>query len=1154
MSVTGRDLRGIKTFPSLIKYLRDELDWPIETDDFDDLTFDYEPEELGIDFKTAAKIEGIKQLRPLVSNQPWGIFFVKFEPKGLPVVALRRILRSLVVKKRQSAAKASQASWHLSDLLFISAYGEGDERQITFAYFGGAEGSSDLPVLRVLGWDDADTVLYLDHVHKELHDNLRWPDNEADLGSWREKWSSVFVLRHGEVITTSKQLAIRLAEVARAIRKRVNAVLLVETETGPLRTLMEAFKEALIHDLDDDDFADMYAQTISYGLLSARLAEPSEVTTDKLAQTAPITNPFLRELLDSFVKVGGEKTVIDFDELGITEVVDLLREAKMEAVLRDFDNRNPLEDPVIHFYELFLKEYDSKKRMQRGVFYTPKPVVSFIVRSVDETLRREFGLEDGLADTTTWAEMVDKLPDFDLPDHATPEDPFVQILDPATGTGTFLVEVIDLIYSTMTRKWSSHGNTESELTELWNNYVAKHLLPRIYGFELLMAPYSIAHLKIGLKLYETGYSFDSHEHVQVFLTNSLEPPQDASSQLQMFAPALAREAELASKVKDEVPITVVIGNPPYSGHSANEGEWIKALLHGKLPDSADSYFKIDGEKLAERNPKYLNDDYVKFIRYGQSRIAESGLGVLGFITNHAYFDNPTFRGMRQSLTKSFDKLFLVNLHGNIQRKERSPDGSKDENVFDIRQGVAIGLFIRSMAPKNSQAASYADLWGIRQTKFQWLVKHKVTATPWEKLSPVSPFYLFIPQDTSLLPEYTAQRKITDIMPVNSTGIKTHRDHFVLDFDFPPLQERIGNFRDIEVPDQEIRIKYKLRDTGAWSLTEQRRAFARIEDWRNYFTRCVYRPFDLRYYYHHPDLVDRPREEVMGHFLEHRNLGVVFMRQVALSDAYSHFLVTNKPVDNRAFYSNKGTMALAPLYLYRSQPAFQDRLSTEVNLDDTFISQLTTNLHTRWVKDGCGDLKKTIGPEDVLHYIYAQFNSLKYRDRYAEFLTIDFPRVFLTANLALFRSLCQQGADLAALHLLEDNYQAASWYQNSGSDCPFAKPITTFADHNGTAVGKSMPKYKDGKVYINKESYFDGVPEEVWNFHIGGYQVCRKWLKDRSPKKGNPGRVLAQEDIAHYQKIVVALNETIRLMKEIDEVIEKHGGWPDAFVTNDQQEA
>jgi len=292
----------------------------------------------------------------------------------------------------------------------------------------------------------------------------------------------------------------------------------------------------------------------------------------------PITNPFLRDLLSTFLTVGGRKGKVDFDELGINDVVQALRDANMEAVIRDFDDKNPQEDPVIHFYELFLKEYDPKKRIQRGVFFTPRPVVSFIVRSVDEILRKEFGLADGLADTTTWGEMVKRHPEIKIPDGAKPEDPFVQILDPACGTGTFLVEVIDVINHAMKAKWRKQGHMALEFQNLWNEYVSDHLLPRLYGFELMMAPYAIAHMKIGLKLEGTGYCFGSHERARIYLTNSLEPPQDFSDRFEFDAPALAHEAQAVNAIKRHKRFTVVIGNPPYSVSTQNRGTWAISLI------------------------------------------------------------------------------------------------------------------------------------------------------------------------------------------------------------------------------------------------------------------------------------------------------------------------------------------------------------------------------------------------------------------------------------------------------------------------------------------------------------------------------------------------------------------------------------------------
>ncbi|MGH9893922.1 MAG: hypothetical protein ACREA0_18445, partial [bacterium] len=456
------ELAAIKRFDQLLAYLRDKLGWPIERIEIDVLMFDYTPEELGIDNKNAAKIQEIKRLRPLSPRQPWGIFFVKFEPKKLPVVALRRILSQVVLKKRPTARAAGHASWAADDLLFVSAHGDGETRRMSFAHFSIAEEKEDLPVLKVIDWSDLRTSLHVDEVARQLSTNLVWPADTGDAQGWRKKWRSAFALRHGQVVKTSKDLSIRLAGLARAIRARIMDAIVIETDRGELTKLMKAFQEALVHNLDTDGFAHMYAQTIAYGLLSARIADPHKKTADDFAGHMR-TNPFLRELMETFLKVGGRRGKaggrgIDFDELGVSEVVELLDEANMEAVILDFGDKNPQEDPVIHFYELFLKEYDAKKRMKRGVFYTPRPVVSYIVRSVDELLRTEFGLVDGLADTTTWGEMAKLHKDLKIPEGVDPDQAFVQILDPATGTGTFLVEVIDLIHRRLTEKWKAQGH------------------------------------------------------------------------------------------------------------------------------------------------------------------------------------------------------------------------------------------------------------------------------------------------------------------------------------------------------------------------------------------------------------------------------------------------------------------------------------------------------------------------------------------------------------------------------------------------------------------------------------------------------------------------------------------------------------------------
>ena len=1134
-------LANIKRFDQLIAYLRDEMAWPIAGSDFDDLTFEYTPEELGIDVGNAAKIQEIKRLRPLAPNQPWGIFFIKFEPKQLPVVALRRILGQVVVKNRASANSSERRAWAAEDLLFVSNYGQGATRQISFAHFATPKESRDLPTLKVLGWENRDTALHLDAVAEDLTQHLSWPDDEANADAWRKQWRAAFTVRHREVITTSRDLSIRLAELARAIRNRIQTALAIETEDGRITKLMKAFKEALVHDLNADGFADMYAQTIAYGLLSARIADPNRKTADDFAGHMR-TNPFLRDLMETFLQAGGRQSKtnglgIDFDELGITDVVEVLDDANMEAVIRDFGDRNPREDPVIHFYELFLKEYDPKKRTQRGVFYTPLPVVSYIVRSVDTLLRTEFGLADGLADTTTWDQMASRHSDLKIPKGISPDQDFVQILDPATGTGTFLVEAIDVIHGTLVEKWRTQGRRDSDMEALWNEYVPRHLLPRLHGYELLMAPYAIAHLKISLKLYETGYRFGSEERAQIYLTNALEPAHDFTGLMEFAIPALAHEAQAVNQVKDVQRFTVVIGNPPYSGHSANKGEWIRNLLRGSVGDGrVESYFEVDGGPLNERNPKWLNDDYVKFIRLAHWQIERTGRGVVGFITNHSYLDNPTFRGMRESLTTTFPVTFLLDLHGNAKKKERTPGGGKDENVFEIQQGVAIGLFVKP-TQTGLRPCSHSDLWGSREQtdtnagKYSWLVGNDAASTEWRALSSKLPLRLFVPRDEALHEEYEAGWSLTDIFPVNSVGIVTARDKLAIQWTAEDMERVMADFAARETED--ARSSYELgKDAQDWKVElaqeDVRRGNGRV-------CPVLYRPFDRRVTYYTGNsrgFICRPRPDVMRHMLAGENLALHVCRQT-VSTTWQHVLITNALTDD-CYVSNKSRERgyTYPLYVSPSEhiPTFSN--VRNANLNHECIKTLSAALSSDFISDGAGDLETTFGPDDILHYVYAILHSPKYRRRYADFLKSDFPRVPLPGDSGLFADLSRTGARLLSLHLMEAE----------GTDTH-----ATFPNAGNNQVDKvryTPPKGGlPGRVWINREQYFESVEPDIWAFTVGGYRPAEKWLKDRR------GRALSDEDIDYYRKIVAALAETRRLMSGIDDVIEQHGGWPDAFRTD-----
>jgi predicted helicase len=853
----------------------------------------------------------------------------------------------------------------------------------------------------------------------------------------------------------------------------------------------------------------------------------------------------------------------------VDEIVELLKHAALAEILKDFGKGTGKHDPVVHFYETFLTAYDPKMRELRGVYYTPEAVVSYIVRSVDYLLKTRFGRSKGLADENTL------------------------ILDPATGTATFLYFVIREIYE----KFAGHRGA-------WDSYVASHLLNRVFGFELLMAPYAVAHLKLGVQLQETGYAFASGQRLGIYLTNTLEEAAKKSEQI--FAKWISDEADSATQIKRDLPIMVVLGNPPYSGHSANRseievhlkpGDTYSVVSGGPLPEQKvtkvvsvkkpktirrktfignliQDYYSVDGQPLGEKNPKWLQDDYVKFIRWGQWRIERTGAGILAFITNHGYLDNPTFRGMRQSLMTLFSEIYVLNLHGNSKKKETCPDGSPDKNVFDIQQGVTLGIFVKEPGKKGSANVFHADLWGPRESKYESLFETDVEATAWKEIRPQSPAYLFAPQSSDLLAEYEKGWEISEVFPLNSVGIVTARDNLAFGWSREQIWKTVQDFEALTPED--ARRKYRLGDDAQdWKVSWAQDDIRASGPTRQRVVPCLYRPFDTRFTYYTgkaSGFICRPRQEVMQHMLGGPNLAIITTGQTR--DEWDALVTPN--ICGHKSCAAYDINTLFPLYTYtvsgEKEPR-QAQLDAELshwpagkngrrpNLNPDFIADMEKRLGLSFLPDGEGDLKRTFGPEDAFNYIYALFHSLTYRSRYAELLKSNLPRVPPTSDRSLFRSLCGLGAKLVALHLLESP--------------KLAKPIARYPVAGPNVVEKGFPKYvapgepepgtgaplRAGRVYIDKSAvapvydrrslpseqsgarraplqqggqYFEGIPPEVWNFHIGGYQVCEKWLKDRR------GRTLTYGDLEHYCKVVTALSETIRLMAEIDAAIPK---WP-----------
>ena len=875
-------------------------------------------------------------------------------------------------------------------------------------------------------------------------------------------------------ITSASKLAQLMAGKARLLANIIETAMNEERssyENDNLHGQYNAFKEVLIQELKISDFADIYAQTIAYGMFAARLHDdtPEDFSREEAARLIPKTNPFLRQI---FNNIAGN----DLDERiawVVDDLVTVFKATDLKKLMATYKRDKRHHDPMIHFYEDFLSEYNPKLRKSKGVWYTPQPVVGFIVRAVDEILQKEFGLSDGLADYSTIerkvvAEQSRDKRTADGMKHMMQRFHRVQILDPATGTGTFLAEVVNQIYD---RYRDQQG--------FWQQYVEQHLLPRLNGFEILMASYAVAHIKLDMLLSETGYQHQSDKRLHVYLTNSLEESNNEPRTL--FAQWLSREATEANVIKRDYPVMVILGNPPYSGESQNKGKWILKLM--------EDYKKEPGGKspLDERNPKWLNDDYVKFIRLAQYYIEKQGEGIIGFINPHGYLDNPTFRGMRWNLLKTFDKIYTIDLHGNSKKKETCPDGSKDENVFDIMQGVSINLFVKTGKKGKDELGKvyHKDLYGIRQQKYDFLDGASIENVGYEEIHPKAPMYFFVPKDFGLEEEYNNGINVVDLFSSTNVGVVTANDKVLINQKRNSLCINVKDCYSIEISDSCI-------------------------------NGITYRPFDNQYIYYDTKLVERSREKIMSHMRHKENLALLVGRQgqVCGNNMWNLVYIAKGIVDFNVFYRGGGNVF--PLYLYKENMGQEERI---VNFNKELYDKIAKGLNylpcydDNIMVDPTSEYNGVLYPQDLFDYIYAVLHSPSYRERYKEFLKIDFPRIPYPTDWEKFRDLAEMGAELRELHLMEDIPS------KTGVSYPVA------GSHQVDCY-----RWDNNRVYINADQYFEGVPESAWNFYIGGYQPAQKWLKDRK------GRVLGFEDLKHYEQIIYVLQQTERIMKEIDELI------------------
>jgi len=850
-------------------------------------------------------------------------------------------------------------------------------------------------------------------------------------------------------LTTPKALAVILAKKTHILKE----VFLEESNVGEetkkefLLNLFSMFKETLNKSMTLEQFSDLIAQTITYGLFFAKTeSKEGDLELEKASWFIPKSIPILQSL---FYNLTSPQNISEHLRRILEDIINILNNTDMDAIFRKFHSEKWTDDPSIHFYETFLKEYDPKVRIRKGVFYTPNPVVSYIINSIHLILKEDFESANGLAENN------------------------VTLLDPAAGTLTFPLLAIRRIKQEL-----KDQNKEG----LFNSIVKEHILRNFYAFELLLAPYTIAHFKASLTLKDLGYNMENEERFNLFLTNTLEKEAIAQRDI-YFLPLIAKESREAMRVKEKVPILVVCANPPYSVSSENKSAFIEELMND---------YKEDVRK--EKNIQPLSDDYIKFIRFAHWKIEQAGEGIIGYITNNEYLGGLIHRGMRKKLLETFDKIYILNLHGDIRKGDTSLRNTTDENVFDITKGVAIALFIKNSKVKQKKVF-YSDLIGSREEKYQYLLNNNVLTTKWELIEPREPFYFLVPRKTEIHTEeqYKSFYPITDIFQKYECGVKTHRDKFIVADTKEELKERLNSFLDKEVTDENLKKRFDLKDTGTWVLQEARKELREIGVKENEFRTYDYRPFCSRWTYLSNILVTRPRGEEI-HDVNEQNPALVTTRQLAYLP-FQHVFVTNKLADICLIsLRTKESSYIFPLYLYKGKK----RTS---NVKDNILRKLKTSV------------AKDIEPIDIFRYIYAILHATKYRDKYAEFLKISYPRIPFTSNHTLFFSFVRLGEKLINIHFL--------------SFCSEEERNVGYPVDGTNIIEERRYDTENKRIYINKTQFFERISDEEWNFYIGGHQVLDRWLREMKNKR------LSLEEIRHFIKIVACIRETIKLMQILD---------------------
>ncbi|HEE9081982.1 TPA: DNA methyltransferase [Campylobacter jejuni] len=861
--------------------------------------------------------------------------------------------------------------------------------------------------------------------------------------------------------------------------------LLLSSKNETLLSLFNTFKETLYKELSYEEFCDSFAQTLTYSLFLAKLNNDTakEIDLNNAKKFIPKSFPLIRSMSgfldDSFENLENIKWLLEeiiniINHIDITSIIKELNKTSE----KDLFNRSILsthKDPYLHFYETFLASYDPKLREVRGVYYTPAPVVIFIINAIDEALKQDFNHKKGLS------EALDKN---------------ITLLDFATGTGTFLLEAF--------RKALEPISKNSV------NYNPKALIDKFCGFEFLIAPYTIAHLKISQSFKEEFNSpLNDDESLKIALTNTLyfkSISKEQNDQNTLFTLIdLTREFKKAQKIKEEQ-ILIITGNPPYSGASSNKGlyedeikisyglEPSKANLNNEQKKWISSYFKekskqntstfkaiYEKHKLEnEKNPKVMLDDYVKFIRFAQSKIDSQESGIFAFISNNSFLDNPTFRGMRYSLMQSFDKIYILNLHGDTRKKEKAPDGSKDDNVFDIMQGVSINIFIKQNSKAKNTNIYYHDLYGKRKDKYEFLYENDLNSIKWTLVKNNEPFYLFLPQNNDLLEEYNKGISVKDIFMLSSVGIASSKDAILISTNNKKLEQQVYNF-------------YNEFD-------------------KKYIKEIAYKPFDTQKIYYDIKKVERPRIDIMEHFLGYENIGLIYDRGTNLKEI-SNLFISSKVIDKHLVGANS---YVSPLYLYPTTRSKKFLKKENPNFNEENFTSKIENFKESFRTFIDELYKEKFSPQNILGYIYAVLFHKIYREKYLDFLKIDFPKIPFTKDKNTFKNLSKLGLKLVNLHLLKND------------ELDFNVGEALFKDIKNKNFKIQKIKYnKDIKeLFINESLYFNKVSPEIYEFKIGGYAVLDKYLKSHK-----------EEDIDHkyFTLIIQTLDETLKIQDEISKI-------------------